>query len=128
VDLLFEHRGGGEWRASVRDGRRVLELASVQAAGRQLEVRVQPNDLLDVLAQLHPRGGPVVLECLCEVAEAELTLVAVKQRVDKDSPNNLRTVLATVCNVIEAVGVEELVAAARRQKDVAGLQTADGRP
>lgn len=103
VDLLFEtpqrfFMGG---RAGL------LRLEHLVIDGISRRALTEPNQLLDLV--VGAAGGRAIIECLCVVDRPdEVRFVPLKQRTDKDSPNQEHTIRATVQNAIESISCEEL--------------------
>ena len=52
---------------------------------------------------------PCIVECLIQIKEDVMYLTPERERGDKDAPNTIKTIEATIKNTIEAISSEELI-------------------
>lgn len=95
-----------------RDGQRVDITSSVSFGGKEFRVDFMRNGLYACVlkdATAADRDVDDIFECNCRVEGGCLTLFPIKRRIDKPSPNDIAIVFATVKNVVEGIGFEELL-------------------
>ena len=86
-----------------------VALHSVEIAEVVKRVMVMPNHLIQyIVAGQGTKDTRHVLECLCEVDADVVRLHPVRQRVDKNTANDMHTITATLRNVIEDISVAEI--------------------
>ena len=54
----------------------------------------------------------LIVECAVNICERSdtINLVAMKERIDKDQPNNLRTIRRTISSILDNVTIDDLAA------------------
>ena len=73
----------------------------------RFSIEFLPNIVVDNDAMQRP-GTRHIVECTVDIAPGRLLFVPIKLRLDKGHANSLRTVAATLHNIVEGVAVEEL--------------------
>lgn len=71
------------------------------------EIVFVPNIVVDNDTMRRP-GLRHIVECTCDITATQLIFAPIKARLDKGHGNSLRTIAATLHNIVEAVTVEEL--------------------
>lgn len=80
--------------------------------GRKLRFVLDSNVILEsLIGQGHTR---FVVECACLVKGSVVFITPIRPRLDKDAPNHMHVVKETLHNVIENMGVNEIIGALDR--------------
>lgn len=81
----------------------LLKLRRGSTRATELDVVFVTNEVCDSTAT------GVVVECECSVTTDTLKLFPLKRRFDKTSPNSLTTLERTLTNILENIGIQELI-------------------
>lgn len=80
-------------------------LDTVLLEGRRRKVHLKPNDILSLYEE---ETKDDIFECSCSFDKSAVHLYPLRVRSDKQSPNDLSTVLKTLNNVLEDLPIEEV--------------------
>ena len=72
---------------------------------RDYDVHLIKNSILNAVISRQP----CILECGISIVDNKLHLIPERERSDKNAPNALRTIHATIKNVVENITSEEMI-------------------
>lgn len=107
IDVGYDFADGSVF---VGRGAEFVPLARVAAGkNKALLVRLQENEVIHCLRTSAPEKS-VVLECLFQIQGSTLLLSPIKERSDKrGTPNQEATVVGTIQNAQEDIGIDEIL-------------------
>ena len=95
VDVLVD----SHHKLHTQKGGETCPLSRVHVNGKEYTFALQHNQIV--------KEG--ILECECSVQRSCVHLFPIKARIDKASPNSIKTIERTVFNAIENIGIDELL-------------------
>lgn len=110
VDVFFDF---GTREISVRNGKKFEAFDTAHVQSTQLKVHFCENKLIQCLSETiaNSKVKKMVIECSCKIDSQSNTvmLFPVKNRSDRETPNDKHTIESTIKNIQESVDIQDII-------------------
>ena len=96
-----------EWCVYAQRHREAVPLNKLVVNNEAFSVHLVANEVV---------GDGAIVECECTLSAGVVRMFPLKRRIDKASPNSVYTIERTLVNIVEDIGIDELIDLLRETK------------